>query len=342
MTANALDSLFLPLDNGLLKPGARVAVLNAHMHPALKYLKSGHLSLQQFFKPFADVLQLQGFASTPELPNETGTFDTVFVAVPKNIDEARYLLASGLMLLRDGGALVAAAANDAGGGRLKKIFTEFGLQDCSDLSKNKARTVWGRKVGDLNPLAQQALQKGQSQMVMDGAYLSQPGIFGWDKIDRGSEILLQHLKGELSGKGADFGCGYGYLSRAILQQFPGIKNLHCIDADWRAVQMCRANLEKHGGDGKIQYHWQDLTRPASGIANLDWVIMNPPFHEGKKSDIGIGQSFIDSAFLALHKGGALWMVANAQLPYEAALQARFHSTERIFEGSGFKIFCARK
>jgi 16S rRNA (guanine1207-N2)-methyltransferase len=343
MAQNPLETLFLPLNQGL-RTGSDVAVLNALPHPALSGLSAGNtLYLQQYFKPYVQGFQSLGLAAAKDLPAGQDLFDAVFINLPKNIDEARYFLACGLKSLRVGGTLIAAAANDAGGGRLKKIFAEFELQNCCDIAKNKSRVVWGVKGPDGLPVAaQKALESGAPQLIMNGAYMSQPGIFGWDKIDRGSMILLQHLKADLQGKGADFGCGYGYLSHEILQQFPGIKTLHCIDADWRSVDLCRQNLERLPVSAAIEYHWEDLTKRVSGVANLDWIIMNPPFHEGKKTDIGIGQGFIDTAFQTLHKGGALWMVANAQLPYELALESRFSSVERIFEGSGFKVFCARK
>lgn len=56
----------------------------------------------------------------PEAETEDDLFEMVLVRLPKQRDQAHYFMARGLSLLRDGGALVCAAANDAGGGRIEK------------------------------------------------------------------------------------------------------------------------------------------------------------------------------------------------------------------------------
>ena len=78
------------------------------------------------------------------------------------------------------------------------------------------------------------------------------------------------------------------------------------------------------------------------MKNLDFIVMNPPFHEGKKTNVEIGKAFISNAFEELKSGGILYMVANAHLPYEAVLSEKFSTIEKKFEGQGFKIFAAVK
>jgi 16S rRNA (guanine1207-N2)-methyltransferase len=78
------------------------------------------------------------------------------------------------------------------------------------------------------------------------------------------------------------------------------------------------------------------------IRDLDFIVMNPPFHEGKSRDTDIGADFIKTAAQALRPEGVLWMVANANLPYELTLKVQFKKADKIFEGQGFKIFRAVK
>ena len=354
----ALATLFHPFEQGLLTPpGGAGLFLNAQMHPALARFKDGGLVLQQVFKPWAEALETGGFTVSPEITAADGKFDAVLIALPKNMIEARFLLARGLAALKAGGTLVAAADNKAGGTRIVKLLAEFGLENVQDLSKNKARVVWGiKRTAEAH---NDDLEKGRLQQGPHG-FWSQPGMFGWDKIDKGSALLARALPADLKGRGADFGCGYGYLARHVLQHCQGVKALTCIDADARAVAACRLNLTtnincvpRESGDlaeeqipafaGKtLEFLWADLTRSVAGLGNLDFIVMNPPFHEGKKTDIDIGLDFIKNAHAALHRGGRLWMVANAHLPYEEALRQVFFRNDHIAEEGGFKVFCAVK
>lgn len=295
---------------------------------------AGHFSLvmHQFFKPSARMLEARGFIVSPDIPGDE--FESVFVLLAKNAIEARYDVARALQALRPGGLIACAGANDAGGRRAAKILREFSVSDVQEISGNKARAARGVKT-DMNVAAQLALRDGAPRLVEDTGFVSQPGLFSWNKIDKGSVLLANRLP-DLKGGGADFGCGYGFLSREILKRNP--KSLACIDADWRAVEACRKNTAQ--GKMITQYLWEDLTKSVTGLTGLDWVVMNPPFHDGKRTDSGIGVDFINSAAVALRPGGTLYMVANVNLPYEGSVRERFTSSEKIFEGEGFKILRA--
>lgn len=346
MTA-IMDTLFYPFKSNVLPypaAGQRAAFFNVQGCDDLKMFKAGTLYLQQHFKPFAEALEKRGHTVHAAFPEEKDGYDYVLICLPKNMVEARYMMACALDALRKGGALVAAADNKAGGGRIKKMLQGFGLETVQDYSKNKARVCWTEKDSLDERALQKALDEGEPQGILEDTFMSQPGVFGWNKIDQGSQILTEFLPEELSGKGADFGCGYGFLSAHILEHCAGIRTLYAIDADARAVEMCAANLQQKFPDKDAQSLWHDLTcfsDEAQPIADLDFIVMNPPFHEGKAADSMIGSAFISTAYKALGKSGRLYMVANAHLPYERDL-AQFSSCTKLYEGKGFKVFSAAK
>jgi 16S rRNA (guanine1207-N2)-methyltransferase len=76
--------------------------------------------------------------------------------------------------------------------------------------------------------------------------------------------------------------------------------------------------------------------------SLDFVVMNPPFHDGGTEDQALGRTFIARAAEALRKGGTLWLVANAHLPYEAALGAAFRDVSVRVQAGGYRVFEARR
>ncbi|MCB1784349.1 MAG: methyltransferase [Alphaproteobacteria bacterium] len=335
-----LETLFLPVEQGaVVLEGGRTAFFGAAFAENIRRFLGEDVVLYQDFKPFADDLEERGYSVSPVLPEGERSFDCVLVSMPKNVVEGRYLLAYAAGLLKLGGVLLAAAGNKAGGGRIKGMMEAFGLRVEGSVSGNKARAVWAVCETPDMAAVEGALEEGGVRTICDGSFVSQPGVFGWDKVDKGSEILAAHLPTDLRGVGADFGCGYGYLSRFVLEHCPKVKRWRAADADYRAVQACRNNLE--GFDLPKDFLWVDLGEalPAS-LLRLDFIVMNPPFHEGKKTDLGLGQRFIENAGRALTRNGALWMVANAHLPYEAVLENAFFSVHKIYEGGGFKVFKA--
>ncbi|HBR69105.1 MAG TPA: hypothetical protein DEA55_07005 [Rhodospirillaceae bacterium] len=342
----AYDTLFYAIESGSLAPpgaGQSVLFVNAAPCAGIDFLASSKLTLQQHFKPYVDALTAQGYEASADLPETQGVFDYVFIAAPKSKQETQYLLARGMKLLRPGGMIICAAANDAGGRQLAGFFEALGLKDIGQESKYKGRVVWGQvpQNPDEGKIAEW-ITAGSPQSILGGRFVSVPGLFAWDKIDKGSEILTRHMPENLKGAGADFCCGYGYLASHLLQHNPAIERLVCIDADARAVAVCKENLAQIIHPAKKEFLWADLTKPLSGIGGFDWIVMNPPFHEGKAGDVSIGQACIQTAAKTLRPGGKLWMVSNAMLAYETVLKSTFKRFNKEFEGQGYKVFVAEK
>ncbi|WP_163545134.1 methyltransferase, partial [Klebsiella pneumoniae] len=66
---------------------------------------------------------------------------------------------------------------------------------------------------------------------------------------------------------------------------------------------------------------------------LDFVVMNPPFHDGGAEDKALGQAFVRRAADLLKPRGTCWLVANRHLPYEAVLAPLFKTvTMRVETG----------
>ncbi|MEO8926809.1 MAG: methyltransferase, partial [Caulobacteraceae bacterium] len=114
--------------------------------------------------------------------------------------------------------------------------------------------------------------------------------------------------------------------------------LTLLDIDRRAVAAASRNI----GDPRAVVVHGDARSAAGHIAELDFVIMNPPFHDGGREDRGLGQAFIAAAARMLRKGGVCRLVANVALPYEAALIAHFREVSLIAQGRGYKVHEARK
>ena len=313
----------------------RTLFLNAVPGARLEGLGHNSLLIQSQYTD-AHALMAQGWRVDPDIPAQD-EFDQAIMLVTKHHDETRAQTASALLHLKDGGFLTVAGANDAGGKRIEKDFMALGLVPVSE-SKHKSRVVQAQKTSDANlEQAQLWVQQGQWQPVLGGRYISRPGLFNWDKIDRGSLLLTESLPATLAGRGADFGCGYGYLSVHVLHTYPRVHHVTAYDADAHAIEACRKNTKFAGN--RIECVWQDLTQlPAQ--RDYDFIVMNPPFHEGAATQNQLGVNFIRTTAFCLKPGGQLFMVANTHLPYEDTLKTFFADVTLLNKGKGFKIIKA--
>lgn len=265
---------------------------------------------------------------------DSGSLERIDVLAPAGTIERRYVLAQALRALRPGGRLTALAPKDRGGSRLAKEFAGFGAPATESARRHHRICVVARPeaIGDLKA----ALDEGGPRHIDNLALCSQAGIFSYDRLDPGSALLLSLLP-PLSGSGADFGCGLGVLARSVLHS-PKVTTLTLIDIDRRAVEMATRNV----GDPRATIRWADIRAGHLGLSRLDFVVMNPPFHDGGSEDQALGQGFIARAAEALRPGGTLWLTANMHLPYEKPLKAAFKTVELKASSGGYKIFEARK
>ena len=264
-----------------------------------------------------------------------GSLAEFTMLAPPGTVERRYAMALALRALQPGGSLTVMALKDRGGSRLKKELEAFGCA-VDDTAKRHHRISETERPATPVGL-DEAIAQGSPRLVDSLGLWSQPGVFSWDRPDPGTTLLLKHLP-PLAGKGADLGCGVGILARAVLAA-PAVTHLAMIDNDRRAVDAARRNIE----DPRAAIAWADATGPAVALEELNFVVMNPPFHDGGTEDKSLGQRFIVRAHQALRKGGTLWLVANMHLPYEPILTPLFAKVERRADGGGgYKVFEARK
>ena len=280
------------------------------------------IDAEQSFRP--DYLRLKN--ASPRITH--GSYTQGLVLLTKHKEENFANIARGWSLLANGGTLICAGGNEDGAASLEKQAGKaFGL--AGTLSKFHSRVFWIAKAE--RPPPDYWLGLTRLQPVGDGSWLSQPGIFSWDKIDDGSALLAQHLPQDLAGHVADFGCGWGYLARCILGS-SAIRHIDLIDAEHRAIEAAQANVT----DERARFHWLDLANEPAP-ATYDAVVCNPPFHTGRASTPALGQRVIEAASRALKPGGRLYLVANRGLPYEAMLKTHFASFDTLADNNKFKV-----
>lgn len=339
MSDSAADALRWAFESGELEFPAAARVLFLRARAGGPWDDAPHATLQQSFKPWADGLTQRGAEVVREIDAGARDFPLVIALPPRQRDEARALMARAFEHVAADGRVLCAMRNEEG--------ARTGEQDFAALagtvevrSKHRCRIFWAG-AAELDRSLQAAWRTLDApRAIENGAWTSRPGLFAWDHVDAGSALLASHLAADLAGRGADLGAGYGYLARHVIDRNPSLAALDLYEAEARALALAERNLAAHASRVALGYHWHDVTRGLP--ADYDFIVTNPPFHQSRDDDPGIGRAFIEAAARALVPGGRLFLVANRHLPYEAVLDAQFGAAEIVAQAHGYKIVVATR
>jgi len=285
----------------------------------LSALPKGRVVVQTGFKPDFDHFAALGCRMTGAAPFAAG-----LVCLPRAKAQARGMLALASASVVQGGVIAVDGQKTDG---VDAVFKECravmpGLNDPVSKAHGK---LFCFPAGGIPP------DWAAQQRQIEGGFVTVPGVFSADGIDRGSALLAAALPAEMPAKVGDLGAGWGYLSRAVLAR-AGVKHLDVVEAEAAALDCARLNLP----DPRVAFHWADATtfRP-----DRLWgaVVMNPPFHLGRTADSSLGMAFIQAAHRGLAPDGSLWLVANRHLPYDRMLTSLFRSVEEIGGDAAFRL-----
>ena len=333
----ALSALFVPFETLelALPADGHVLFLRARSGMRLREMAQPGWLCEQTFLPFADELTRRGLRVGEPVAGER--FPLILVLPPRQRDEARALFARALSLLATGGTLLASMPNAEGAksGEADLARLAGGVQH---LSKHKCRVFWAGSGHVDQALLAEWLALDAPRAIAEG-YISRPGLFAWDRVDRASALLAEHLPADLHGRVADLGAGYGYLACQVVARCPQVSALDLYEAEARALEPAQINLARAQRDCDrelvVNVRWHDVTR---GLGQrYDAIVSNPPFHQGRADLPELGRAFITSAAEALQPEGRLLLVANRHLPYEAHLEKCFRDVRTLTAEDGFKV-----
>lgn len=340
MSRDAQKTLFHPFDAGdLTAPAAGERVLFLGAGPGFR-LPDGfaaNLMLVQGFRPFFRTLQASGGQVVPRAEGTGYGMGLVLCGRHRGQNEAR--IAEAIDRVAVGGLILVAGGKDDGIGSLRKRVAE--LVDLDGQSpKYHGLAFWFRRPEEAAGILS-ALRVGNLDCTVEGRFHTAPGMFSQDRVDAGSRLLAANLPADLSGSVADFCSGWGYLAAEVACRCPAVRALDLYEADFESLEASKRNLADAGESLSLRFFWQDLlSEPVAD--RYEAVIMNPPFHQGRAAEPGIGQQLIRAAAKALKKGGRLIMVANRPLPYEDTLRVEFAEWRETARDGGFKVLAARR
>ncbi|MFY9180464.1 MAG: class I SAM-dependent methyltransferase [Venatoribacter sp.] len=159
-----------------------------------------------------------------------------------------------------------------------------------------------------------------------------PGVFSRDKLDIGSRVLLSQPL-QLTGSLCDLGCGNGLLGISLAKRH-ALTEVHLTDDSFLALRSAQKNAQAAGVNAQF-YHANSLdalTKP------VDWIVCNPPFHDGHKELTQIAQTMFEQSASKLNKNGKLLVIANRHLPYLPMLRRLFKQVDSIGEDKKFSLY----
>ncbi|MGI9352804.1 MAG: class I SAM-dependent methyltransferase [Rhizobiaceae bacterium] len=334
MKPDSRDALTLALNRGIAKPESKGSwpFYNAAPLPHVDVDWKHALVCEQQFRPVYLVLKSEGYNVSQALGEIEGVNNGAILLLGRNRLWNQHQIIRAWNQMPPGGRLIIGGNKTDGIGATRKWFsqqTEIG----DSMSKHHAIVFWADKSTQTNLPSVENLKKSEGYLLSEGGFSSAGP-------DKGSRLLVEHFDNRISGKVADLGAGWGFLSRELLEKSDRIDLVDLFEADFSSLQLAEQNIGKVPGR-EISFHWCDITSEFSKKP-YDWVVMNPPFHSGRAANPQLGKQFIEVAASTLPRGGKLLMVANRNLPYEQTLEKNFRRFEKLSEQDGFKVIEATR
>ena len=177
----------------------------------------------------------------------------------------------------------------------------------------------------------------QTYRYDDLTVMALPGVFSQTALDEGSRLLLSTFDDTMVGDLLDMACGCGVIATVLGKKNPMLKLTLC-DVNAAAISSSIATLNVNELEGRVI-----ASNVYSAVEETyDWIVSNPPFHDGLGTSYQAAEDIIRLAPNFLKKGGKLRIVANAFLPYQDILDHVFGSHEVLASTGKFKVYQATK
>ena len=182
---------------------------------------------------------------------------------------------------------------------------------------------------------------------------SKPGLYGWNKIDKGSELLINTTSQYLSTANLpqsrsmlDLGCGYGFLTLSALlaNEIFSLDQIVATDNNAAAIDAATKNINTLIKTLNPPIECKIIAGDCGDSIQetFDLVLCNPPFHQGFSTSKDLTEKFVESAAKHTKQTGLAFFVTNAFIGIEKYAKHHFKSYEMLENDGQFKVICMHK
>ncbi|XBC43067.1 MAG: 16S rRNA (guanine(1207)-N(2))-methyltransferase RsmC [Buchnera aphidicola (Kaburagia rhusicola ensigallis)] len=162
-----------------------------------------------------------------------------------------------------------------------------------------------------------------------------PGVFSYNKIDIGSQLLISTFSKSIKGDILDIGCGSGILSVSLAKQSSEVK-LTLVDTNIAALISSQLTLECNNIIGDIF--------PSDVYSNIhkkfNFIMSNPSFHCNSKINLRCISTIIKDSVRYLKKQGEIRIVVNSSISCDPFFKCAFAKYNILKENTQFKVYQA--
>jgi 16S rRNA (guanine1207-N2)-methyltransferase len=272
-------------------------------------------------------------------------YDLVLSLLPKGRAVWEQTVIDAASVLRPGGDLILAGANDAGIKTASKFVERVFGQAIVLAYRGGCRVIRAARPATLElPESDYYQWRIHEERVAETqlAYATKPGLFSWQRLDDGTRLLIETLYAhplEPSDRVLDLGSGSGVLALVAARQ-AAHGNVVAVDADCRAVEATRRTL----GYNHIM-HAQALASDCAWAVRdqaFTAVVTNPPFHRQRDTTYAVVEQMIRDAAGLLLPGGRFYLVANRFLRYEPLIEEAFGNASPLSQTNRYTVWYATK
>lgn len=220
---------------------------------------------------------------------------------------------------------------------VKNAAEIYGLKNNTKKVGSCYRAVFNKPVSNQEKLPTNDYGTLRQINCQDETFYSKPGVFGWDKVDRGSQLLVstlpkvkQYMKTVNSV--LDLGCGWGYLMLATRDW--DVPMRCATDNNMAAIDAASRNFSEAG----IQVDCR-IDDCASEIRErFDLILCNPPFHKGFAVSDSMTRKFLSNAARLSRRSTRAIFVVNQFIPLDKLSADYFSECRELASADGFKVY----